>query len=217
MPEIQIERSALVMIEFVNEWIAPDGKLRPLMKDHAQFEHSIEAGKQALAAGRAAGMKIIHVSLPLSPDYREFGNTTFGLRGAIQKAGTWKNTGTGWQFNRDFLPLPNEFVVAGRVGASAFANSNLDSFLRANRIEHVYLTGYATHVCVESTLRDAHDRGVDATVISDATAAFTENQYRHVLENVIHHFGYQTTIDGFIKTTLSKIADGAASTPIDGK
>ena len=95
--------------------------------------------------------------------------------------------------------LKGQTPVEGRVGASAFANSNLDAYLRANGIRHVYLAGYASHVCVESTLRDAHDRGVEATVITDATAAFTQPQFDHFVNDVIHHFGHATTAGAFAK------------------
>ncbi len=196
---VDVTNSALVMIEFVNEWVAEDGKLRPLVESSPQFLPSLVHGKSVLLAARRAGMHVIHVSLPLSDDYREFGGTTFGLRGAIRKAGTWKRSNDGWKFHTDYTPTPGEFVVEGRVGASAFANSNLDAYLRANGIRHVYLAGYASHVCVESTLRDAHDRGVEATVITDATAAFTQPQFDHFVNDVIHHFGHATTAGAFAK------------------
>ncbi len=85
------ERAALVMIEFVNEWLDPQGKLHGLIQDKRSLARSQEAGKRALEAARQAGMPVIHATLQLSPDYRELGRKPFGLRGAIPKAGTWQN------------------------------------------------------------------------------------------------------------------------------
>ncbi|MCC3382126.1 isochorismatase family protein [Paenibacillus farraposensis] len=67
----------------------------------------------------------------------------------------------GSQFGEAFTPEPGEFVVSGRTGASGFAGSNLDSFLRNQEIKKIYIAGYAFHVCVESTLRHGHDLGYE--------------------------------------------------------
>ncbi|MBR8654626.1 cysteine hydrolase [Achromobacter sp. Marseille-Q0513] len=195
-------RAALVMIEFVHEWLAPDGRLRGLIQDERQFALSQEAGGQALAAARKAGMPVIHATLQLSPDYREFGRARFGLRGAIPQAGTWQKQNSGWQFHGPFAPLPNEFVISGRAGASAFAASDLDNYLRAQGITRLYLAGYATHVCIESTLRAAHDLGYEPVVLSDATAAFTARQQQHVLEEVVHHFGWAMPTRAFVDSLI---------------
>ncbi|WP_052452596.1 cysteine hydrolase [Noviherbaspirillum autotrophicum] len=191
-------RSALLMIEFVNEWLNAAGKLRFLMAhNESAFAASVEAGKRALQCARAAGIDVIHATLKLSSDYRELGQAHFGLRGAIPKANTWTSNETGWQFHKDFTPQANEFVVEGRTGASAFASSNLDVFLRNQGISRLYLAGYATHVCIESTMRHAHDIGYEPVIIEDATAAFTEAQQRHVIEHTVHHFGWSIKIEEF--------------------
>lgn len=191
-------RPALLMIEFVNEWLADDGKLRGLIKDQEAFQHSQQAAQRALAAARDADMPVIHATLQMSSDYRELGQARFGLRGAIPSFNTWKTEDSGWRFHPAFAPRAGEFVVSGRAGASAFAASNLDSYLRGQGITRLYLAGYATHVCIESTLRAAHDLGYEPIVLSDATAAFTAQQQRHVLEHVVHHFGWAMPVQDFI-------------------
>ncbi|MHA0851217.1 isochorismatase family protein [Serratia marcescens] len=194
------ERAALVMIEFVNEWLDPQGKLHGLIQDKRSLARSQEAGKRALEAARQAGMPVIHATLQLSPDYRELGRKPFGLRGAIPKAGTWQKQDKGWQFYPPFAPRSNEFVISGRAGASAFAASDLDNYLRGQGITRLYLAGYATHVCIESTLRAAHDLGYEPVILSDATAAFTAQQQQHVLNDVVHHFGWAMMTQAFIET-----------------
>lgn len=199
LPPAQIEgRSALLMIEFVNEWLAEDGKLHGLIEDEATFRHSQHAAQRALAAARRSGMPVIHATLQMSSDYRELGRTRFGLRGAIRRFNTWKMEDDGWRFHPSFAPRAEEFVVSGRAGASAFSASNLDNYLRGQGITRLYLAGYATHVCIESTLRAAHDLGYEPIVLSDSTAAFTEQQQRHVLEHVVHHFGWTMPVHNFI-------------------
>ncbi|MBN3006605.1 isochorismatase family protein [Chromobacterium alkanivorans] len=191
-------KAALLMVEFVNEWLAPDGKLRGLMQDQELFSQSQIAAQRALAAARQAGMPVIHASLQLSSDYRELGRVAFGLRGAIPRAGTWQRQHRGWQFYPPFAPRPNEFVVSGRAGASAFAASDLDNYLRGQGISRLYLAGYATQVCIESTLRAAHDLGYEPVVLAEATAAFNAAQQQYFLNDIVHHFGWAVSTEDFI-------------------
>ena len=192
-----IKKSALVMIEFQREWIGPDGKLTKLMKDTAQFEKSKKQAQTALRAARKSGMPVVHVGLFLNGNYEGLGgdHAKYGLRNVIQKYGTWKENGC--RFAEGFEPHSNEFVVQGRLGGSAFAGSNLDSYLRNNQINRIYLAGYALHVCVESTLRDGHDRGYEVILLEDATSAFTSEQRDYVLKNVLHHFGAYSSVEKF--------------------
>jgi nicotinamidase-related amidase len=98
-----------------------------------------------------------------------------------------------------FVPLPGEFIVRGRSGASVLKNSTLDPFLRNNRIDTLYLSGFATHVCVESTLRDAHDNGLNVFVVKDACAAFTRAQDDHFYQHILHHFGASIDVASLVE------------------
>jgi nicotinamidase-related amidase len=182
-------RTALVLIEFQKEWLDPElGRLDRLVQDRAAFSQSATQAKRLTDAARAAGLRIVHVPCLFQPGYPEIaGGLDAGLFHAIPKAGTW--IGAGRPFAEGFEPAAGEFVVSGRVGASAFSHSNLDIYLRSNGLRHLLLAGYATHVCVESTLRQGHDLGYRVTLISDACAAFTRAQQSHVLDEVVHHFG----------------------------
>ena len=193
------EKAALILIETQNEWMHPSGKLRKaLIQDETLMLESIGNIEKSLAYARANDLMVIHVGLRFEKGYPELANGQSGLRKAIPQAGTFPIHEFGSHFYETVQPLSTEFIVSGRLGASGFSGSNLDLFLRNNQINTLYLTGYATHVCVESTLRDAHDRGYDTYVISDATAAFNKQQQAHFLTEIVHHFGRETTTSNFI-------------------
>ncbi|MFC5046628.1 cysteine hydrolase [Aquimarina hainanensis] len=195
-----MKNTALLLIECQNEWLAPTGKLRKLVEDEEQLilsERKIESALQF--ARNNKGIHILHVTLRLHKGYPEFGGTgKAGLQAAIPKAQTWIIGEEGEKFYPKFAPLEGEFEISGRMGASAFAGTNLDAYLRNNKIENLYLAGYALHVCVESTLREAHDKGYNTTVLLDATAAFTKEQRQYFIDNTIHHFGHQINTDTFL-------------------
>lgn len=193
---VEQSRSALVMIEYQNEWVSEEGNLRNLLvEDEVHFESAIHHSKSLLAAARKQGVSVIHVTLKPDAQYRIFGDATFGLRAAIPNANTWK--GDMQSIHTDFEPLPHEHVITERTGASGFAGSNLDSFLRNNGVDTLFLAGFATHVCVESTLREAHDKGYRTFVVTDATGAFKESQQTYFENEVLHHFGHGVSVTQF--------------------
>lgn len=195
-------RSALVFIEFQNEWLDETAPLNRRIEDRRQFDDAVKNATTILAAARQEGLAIVHAGLSLvnDPTYLIFGGGVgkAGLRGAIPRTGGWRDP-QRTAFRTPFVPEAGEFVVAGRSGASVLANSNLDAYLRNNRIDRLFLLGFVLHVCVESTLRHAHDLGYDVTVIGDAAPAFTAEQRDHVLTHVIPHFGSHCTTGQFLQ------------------
>ena len=191
-------RAALVMIEYQNEWVSEKGNLRNLLiEDQDQFEKAINQSKYLLEMARGEGVAVVHITLKPDSQYRIFGNASFGLRSAIPSAKTWQ--GDMQSIHHNFKPLSNEHVITERTGASGFAGSNLDSYLRNNGIDTLFLAGFATHVCVESTLREAHDKGYRTFVVTDATGAFSDSQQSYFENEVLHHFGYGITVNQFSK------------------
>ncbi|MGJ1315485.1 cysteine hydrolase [Sphingobacterium multivorum] len=192
-------KSALILIETQNEWMHTDGKLyKALVKDKEMMQTSIKNIEKALDYARKNNIEIIHVGLRFEKGYPELANGKSGLRKAIPNAGTFPINGFGSQFYETVKPIEGEFVVTGRVGASGFTGSNLDVYLRNNKIENLYLVGYATHVCVESTFRDGHEKGYNTYVISDATSAFNKVQQEYFLSEIVHHFGEHLTTSEFV-------------------
>jgi len=190
--------TAFILIEYQNEWVSHHGHLRSLLvKDNDQFEDAILASEHALNIARKKGFHVIHVTLKPDPDYKIFGNALYGLRHTIPKVKTWQ--GEQGLIHKKFAPETNEHVITERTGASAFSGSNLDSYLRNNQIPNLILMGFATHVCIESTLRDAHDLGYNTMVLTEATGAFTQEQKRYFSQNIVHHFGQEVSIQDLIQ------------------
>ena len=196
------QNTAFILIEYQNEWVSENGTLRSrLIKDKAQFVNAISISKEMLMLARKYNYHVIHVLFTPDENYRIFGHALWGIRQVVPTAGTWR--GFQREIHEDFLPLSGEHVITERSGVSAFSGSNLDSYLRNNHITNLILTGFATHVCVESTLRDAHDSGYNTMVLTEATGAFTDEQKKYFSENIVHHFGKEIDFQE-LKTQLSR-------------
>lgn len=204
---IDKNRTAIVFIEFQDEWIGPEAKLRDLLvKDLQDFNAAVANAESIIKSARENGWLIAHAGLDLrhDPDYLIFGRggeDKAGLRKAIPNAGTW--TGQGAEFVEPFIPQAGEFIVTGRSGASVFKNSTLDAFLRNNDVNTVILLGFATHVCVESSMREAQDIGYNVYVVPDASGAFEKAQADYFEAHILHHFGHGISTNELI-TQLSQ-------------
>jgi nicotinamidase-related amidase len=187
-----MNRAALVLIEFQNEWFPPAGKLSGLFQDGRQLSRSVEASRQALFEARRHRIAVVHMGLHLSADYRELGGVgaaSHGLRAAIPRAGTFRESEPGHLPAPGFEPLGDELIGAGRCGASIFSGTNLDLYLRNQGIRQLYLAGFALHVCVLASLCQGHDLGYEMKLLDECSAAFTVAQRDFVLNEVVHHFG----------------------------
>ena len=72
---------------------------------------------------------------------------------------------------------------------SAFVGTGLDQILRDRGIRTVVMAGVQTHVCVESTLRDASARGYYVVVARDCVGSFDRDLHDKTLRCVEMHFG----------------------------
>jgi nicotinamidase-related amidase len=73
----------------------------------------------------------------------------------------------GWQLHEQ-LQVPPGAVQIRKATCDAFFETNLESELRARRVETVILAGYATDFCIDTTLRNALSRNFHVVVIGDA-------------------------------------------------
>ena len=75
-------------------------------------------------------------------------------------------------------------VAVEKVAYSAFYMTRLEWVLRKCGIERLYLSGIVTNGGVASTVRDAHVREFDCTVIADGCAAFSEDVHRAAIDGL---------------------------------
>ena len=72
---------------------------------------------------------------------------------------------------------------------SAFYETELETILKKYKIEQVIITGVMTHLCCETTARDAFMRGFEVFFVADATATYTEELHLGTLRAISHGFG----------------------------
>ncbi len=89
-------------------------------------------------------------------------------------------------------PLPSEPVIR-KTQYSAFFQTNLESFLKDQQVSSLVITGVLTHLCCETTARDAFMRGYDVFFVTDATASDEKRFHTASLTNLSDGFATLTT------------------------
>ncbi|MDH6625980.1 nicotinamidase-related amidase [Streptomyces sp. LBL] len=176
------ERTALIVIDATNDFIAEDGKAWPGLREVCEEVGTVPNMKRVLEAARAAGIQVLHAPMETQPwDYGPWKHRTPSHDGMFQaqlfQAGT-----RGAEFHPDFVPADGEVVVTAHKTFDAFHGTDMDVQLRQRDIDHLILCGLTTNTCVDSTGRDAVERGYSVTFASDAVATCTMDMQRATID-----------------------------------
>lgn len=176
--EFELGKTALVIIDMQRDFIEPGGFGETLGNDVSLLEAIVPACQAVLRAWRAAGGLVVHTREAHKPDLsdcppakRERGNPSLrigdpGPMGRILVAGE-----PGNQIIAALAPVIGEIVI-DKPGKGAFYATGLDALLTARGISHLFFMGVTTEVCVQSSMREANDRGYDGLLLEDCTESY---------------------------------------------
>jgi len=189
-----LKSTALVIIDMQRDFVEPGGFGETLGNDVSLLTAIVPACQAVLAAWREAGGMVVHTreahKADLSdcpPAKRNRGAPTLrigdpGPMGHILVAGE-----PGNQIIDALAPAPGE-VVLDKPGKGAFYATPLQDILRQNGITHLVFMGVTTEVCVQTSMREANDRGYDCLLLEDCTESYFPHFKRAALE-MIHAQG----------------------------
>jgi nicotinamidase-related amidase len=170
--------SALVIIDMQRDFVEPGGFGESLGNDVALLQAIIPTCQAVLQAWRAAGGLVVHTREAHRPDLSDCppakrlrGNPTLrigdeGPMGRVLVAGE-----PGNQIIPELAPRPNEIVV-DKPGKGAFYATPLHAMLQGQGITHLVFMGVTTEVCVQTSMREANDRGYDCLLVEDGTESY---------------------------------------------
>jgi biuret amidohydrolase len=217
MPQIPAEpfpfpwrpgRLALVVIDMQRDFVEPGGFGESLGNDVSHLRGAIEPTRAVLAAFRDRGWTVIHTREGHRPDLtdlfpakRDRGNPSLriGDEGPMGRLLVRGSAGHG--IVQELAPQPGE-VVVDKPGKGSFYATDLETILRARGITHLVVTGVTTEVCVQSTVREANDRGFESLVLSDCTGSY----FPEFHESALAMFQAQGAIVGWVSTSAELLA-----------
>lgn len=184
---VEAGHTAVLIIDVQNDFCAPGGHIAfNLGKDVADCQAVVTPIERLVAAARRAGALVVWIKADydrayLSPPIHAR-QLARGIADAYCVSGTW-----GAEFYRA-SPADGDPVVE-KHRHSAFIGTELDQILRDRAIRTVVVAGVQTHVCVESSLRDASARGYYVVVPRDCVGSFDRDLHDKTLRCVEMHFG----------------------------
>ena len=108
----------------------------------------------------------------------------------------------GCEIVPELTPLTGEPVVDS-PGVSAFHGSDIDQLLRKHGIRNIVITGVTTDGSVQSTMRDANDRGYECLILEDCCSSINPDHHDATLRmfKILRgHYGSITTSDSLLST-----------------
>ena len=169
---------ALVIIDMQRDFIEPGGFGAALGNDVGRLAPAVPAIARLLAAFRERGLTVVHTKECHRPDLcdcppakRRRGNGTLRI-GDVGPMGRILIEGEpGNDFIAPLRPQPGELVIA-KPGKGAFYATPLHEELQRRGVTHLLVTGVTTEVCVQTTMREANDRGYDCLLVEDGTESY---------------------------------------------
>jgi nicotinamidase-related amidase len=169
---------ALLIIDMQRDFLEPGGFGEMLGNDVSQLRSAIEPNRRLLATWRSKHLPVIHTreghrpdltDLPPAKKIRGRGKTTIGDAGPMGRI--LVRGEAGHDIIPELYPLPSEPVI-DKPGKGAFFATDLHAILQNRGIQQLIVTGVTTEVCVNTTVREANDRGYDCLVPSDCVGSY---------------------------------------------
>lgn len=206
---------ALLCIDFQRDFMEAGGFGESLGNDVALLRGTIEPTRAVLQAFRKRGWPVIHTREGHRPDLsdlfpakRDRGTPSMRIGDEGPMGRLLVRGSKGHDIVPELAPQPGE-VVLDKPGKGAFYATDLDTILRARGIASLIVTGVTTEVCVQTTVREANDRGLDCLVLSDCTGSYFPEFHTSSLTM----FAAQGGIVGWVSTSselLRTLGNGPA-------
>jgi nicotinamidase-related amidase len=172
------DEAALLIIDMQRDFLEPGGFGESLGNDVSLLRRTIGPTRDLLEAARAAGLTVIHTREGHRPDLADLAPAK-KARGkpalAIGDAGAMGRLLVRGEAGHDIIPelypLAGEPVI-DKPGKGAFYATDLDTILKHRGVKQLIVCGVTTEVCVNTSVREANDRGFDCLVVEDCVGSY---------------------------------------------
>jgi nicotinamidase-related amidase len=175
---LPLARTALLIIDMQRDFVEPGGFGASLGNDVTLLQAIVPTVQRVLQAWRARGGLVVHTreghraDLSDCPDAKRLRGAPSLRIGDMGPMGRILIQGEqGHAIVSEVAPIAGE-VVIDKPGKGAFYATGLQDELSARGITHLVIMGVTTEVCVQTTMREANDRGYDCLLLEDGTESY---------------------------------------------
>ncbi|WP_186578602.1 cysteine hydrolase family protein [Aquibacillus kalidii] len=181
---ISNKSTAVLVVDIQNDYCHEDGYLARQGSSVHMIQQMIPKLDSFIEGARAEKLPIIFIKTihEKSTDSPTWVSRMKGDQSGLCRKGEW-----GSEFYK-IAPSSDDIVIV-KHRYSAFIHTKLESVLKAYSIKELIIAGVSTNVCVESTARDGFMLDYGVTLLSDCTAAFSDEEHEMSLRNIDNYFG----------------------------
>jgi len=189
--KLDLNKTALVVIDVQKGIAALDRKLEPNTASQVVANVS-----KLVTKFRDSGMPVflVHVTSINGRDTLHPVTDQQVQWGSVPRPADWS------EFVEEIKPTDKDIVIVKRQWG-AFYGTELDLQLRRRKIETIVLCGVSTNIGVETTARDAYQRGYNQVFATDAMAANSKDEHEATLKYIFPRIGLLRTTDEILKAT----------------
>jgi len=171
-------KTALIVIDMQRDFIEPGGFGESLGNDVTLLQEIVPTVAALLAFARRCGWFVVHTreshaadlsDCPPAKRARGTPNARIGDEGPMGRILIRGEPGNA--IIDALTPVDGELVI-DKPGKGAFYATTLGSELAARGITHLVFAGVTTEVCVQTSMREANDRGYECLLVEDATGSY---------------------------------------------
>jgi nicotinamidase-related amidase len=178
---LDARRTALVLTDLHNDFLAPNGKAFALISDSLERNNTAENIERLLRAAQAANLNVFVSPHYYYPHDHQWTAPLTPLEDLAHRAELLRRkdplslegfAGSGADFPERYKPYLSGDQVIVTSPHKAYSTSTNDMILqlRRRRIEQIVLAGPVGNLCVEAHLRDFIEHGFEVAMVRDATA-----------------------------------------------
>ncbi|MBB3322865.1 cysteine hydrolase family protein [Atlantibacter sp. RC6] len=181
--------TALIVIDMQRDFVEPHGFGEALGNDVSLLRRAIDPCRRLLDAARRAGLFVVHTREGHRPDLSNCpaakltrgGKTFIGQQGSMGRILIQGEP--GHDIIPELYPQAGEPII-DKPGKGAFFATDLHLILQARGIRSLIICGVTTEVCVQTTAREANDRGYEVLIPEDCCASYFPEFHRAALEMI---------------------------------
>jgi len=180
--------AALLILHWQNELVKPGGHVSTPLPEIIAASGTIRRLQNALQASREKDVLVVYVNASHRKGYPEVPRIPAPLAAGLVQSNAFIRGTWGAQVIDELEPQEDEIEIAN-FSTSAFIYTELDLILRNSGVTTVALAGLATNWVVESTARDALNRGYAVWTLADCCHGSSTEAHEYCVKNTLPMLG----------------------------
>jgi ureidoacrylate peracid hydrolase len=196
--------TALLVVDMQNAFCRPEGSFARRGLRIEAIERVIRGCRQLVSHAEVSSWLVVYTGLAYRADYQDAG-LLVACNPAIRELGGYVEGSWDAALVDALLPMSQAALFVRKTRYDPFCGTGLEAELRAREVGDVVVCGVTTNVCVESTVRSAHDLDFPVRIVEDAMSSYDAGLHRASIATMSRHFA--------TRVAVADLMDGASPAP----